>query len=148
MLLNKFVRKYYINDIVFNVKYHLKLMNYNSLQFFALPGDMSSGSRELLIALAYLISKDELNNIVLDEIKNTPLDNSYEFQTNLNMKNQKNLNISYDKQCKTTKDCEQLIKWLEGKISYNKQLSKEYNLCTDKLVKKVHYKFLYQFNLF
>lgn len=136
-LLNQFARKNYLNDTVYNVKYYLKLQKYNSLQFFALPNDKSQGSRELLIALAFLIAKDELNNIVYEEVNQSPFQNERNSKESFTLKNG-NLEYNYRNQCKTATDSENLVKWLKGRIAYNKKLTQEYKSCSEKMVKKVN----------
>lgn len=138
-LLNKFAKKSYINDVVFNVKFYLKLKKYNSLPFFSLSNDRrcNDGSRELLIALSYLIANDELNAQIFDEIAKSPFNVDYDDLDLMKIdNNEKYLNVIND-QCKSSKDFDNLLKWIKGKIDYNKKLAMEYDTCSKKMAKKV-----------
>lgn len=137
-LLNKFSQKYYINNTVFNAKYNLKLLKYNSLQFFALPDDMSGGSRELLIAFAYLLGNGNLNSIVLEELKKSLLNKDFTPENDFIIKVNNVQRNSCNIECRTTMDCENLLEWIKGKIFYNRKLIEEYTSCSEKMAKKVN----------
>lgn len=112
------------------------------MPFFSLSNDRCNGSRELLIALAYLIAKDELNERVFDETKQSPINKDYEDVDVTKTNNTQYLNM-INNHCKSSKDADNLLKWINGKIDYNKKLALEYDSCADKMVKKVNFRLFF-----
>lgn len=126
------------DEIVLNVKRHfLKNLKYKSIQFYALPEDMSNGSRELLLAFAYLISHDYLNKHVKKVVSNSSL-NPY-YQPKLDDLQYKVENYTLNiKQIKNDDDFENALQWIEGRIKHNKKIISEYQTCLEKFSLKVN----------
>ncbi|KAK7873143.1 hypothetical protein R5R35_006365 [Gryllus longicercus] len=129
------VNIFYGENIVNFVKLNLALLKYDSLQFYSLPTDMSSGSRELLLAFAWLLaSQDILERATHRKIVNSNASREYahldfcEISTN-----ETDLNINI-KTLQSACDC---LLWYAGKISQNlraiDELGKEWMHITTKI---------------
>lgn len=108
-------------------------LDYNCVQFYSLPDSMNNGSRELLIALSFLIGKGLLTEKVRNEIENSPFHESYKFD--------KNVDVSYAdftyENLQDEKDLLNAKKWIEGKMKLNRKINSDYEQQINKLSSKV-----------
>ena len=66
-----------------SVKLTFALMEYNSIEFYCLPPDMSYGSRELLLAMGWLLLTSNVLGLSLSrKLRESPI--SMEFDMNVN----------------------------------------------------------------
>lgn len=71
------------DDVVSFVKLSFAMMKYNSIEFYCLPPDMSSGSRELLLAMGWLmLISDVLEVSTNRKLRESPM--SMEFDVKVN----------------------------------------------------------------
>ncbi|XP_018569533.1 uncharacterized protein C14orf80 homolog [Anoplophora glabripennis] len=115
------------------IKDHMKSLNYSSTLFYILPGDFSSGSRELLLAIAFIIAKD-LSNLINEEIKQSPFDDSFSLIDLEDVAIQKPEvpNMMGDT------DMKNYIMWLKGRTRQNKKMTKEYETQITKIYEKLN----------
>ncbi|KAF2901761.1 hypothetical protein ILUMI_04419 [Ignelater luminosus] len=131
ILLSNMINLPSTDEIVLNVKRHFLNLKYKSLQFYALPEDMLNGSRELLLAFAYLVSQDYLNKYVKTMVSNSSL-NPY-YQPKIEDLQYKVENYTFNlKQIKSDNDFENALQWIEGRIKHNKKIMSEYQTCFEK----------------
>jgi hypothetical protein len=70
-------------DVVSFVKLSFAVMEYNSIEFYCLPPDMSSGSRELLLALGWLLLTSNVIEVSVNrKLRESPT--NMEFDVNVN----------------------------------------------------------------
>lgn len=134
-LLSKFPDKIATSNIVRNTKLYLAKNKYQSIEFFGLTENMSDGSRELLLALGFLISTGSLHNIVNKEIRNCPFDPSYSpVLRNGNFSKQYNME---DFKISTKNDLKNVTQWIDGKIKFSERMVFDYEIQLKKLETKV-----------
>lgn len=124
------------DDLQF-VKMSFLVLGYENFEFYSLPSDMSSGSRELLIAFSWLIAKTNiLESIVQQKVLESPLISEYgntwreQFEASFTS-NQK-------ADVKSDNDCMQYILLMAGKINHNLKIITETSQELINLVSKVH----------
>ncbi|KAB0804574.1 hypothetical protein PPYR_01544 [Photinus pyralis] len=126
------------NTVTYVKSYFLKVLKYKSLHFYSLPEDMSCGSRELLIALAYLIANEFLNNRIQDIINKSVFNPNKQSHsspdTSSDSKEDSNIVV---KQIKNNEDLENMMQWIDGQIEYNNRQCWEYQEAIKKLLLKV-----------
>ncbi|XP_021925044.1 uncharacterized protein LOC110832394 isoform X4 [Zootermopsis nevadensis] len=81
------------DDVVSFVKLSFAMMKYNSIEFYCLPPDMSSGSRELLLAMGWLmLISDVLEVSTNRKLRESPM--SMEFDVKVNQVHESTVNSS------------------------------------------------------
>ncbi|KAF5280073.1 hypothetical protein FQA39_LY18157 [Lamprigera yunnana] len=124
-LLSKILNLPENKNIVQAVKYYfLNVLKYKNLNFYALPENMSSGSRELLLAFGFIFGNDHLNNTV----KNLIADSLFNYNMTLTRDDQfEPKKYTFSPKCiKTKNDFENVLKWINGQIVLNQREYKEY----------------------
>lgn len=119
--------------LVERVKLNFAVNNYKCVEFYALPQDYSSSSRELLIALAWLISNTNvLSKLVEQKLSNYTI--NYEFpEKQFSKDNESKIYLSNDK------DAIRYISLLMGKINNNLRVINECDRKTIHNMKKVNF---------
>ncbi|XP_049960467.1 tubulin epsilon and delta complex protein 1-like isoform X2 [Schistocerca serialis cubense] len=111
------------DDIQF-VKMSLLVLGYENFEFYSLPSDMSSGSRELLIAFSWLIAKTNvLESIVQQKVLESPLVSEYGNTQHVQLETSVTSNQKAD--VKNDNDCMHYILLMAGKISHNLKIITE-----------------------
>ncbi|XP_047115145.1 tubulin epsilon and delta complex protein 1-like isoform X1 [Schistocerca piceifrons] len=124
------------DDIQF-VKMSLLVLGYENFEFYSLPSDMSSGSRELLIAFSWLIAKTNvLESIVQQKVLESPLVSEYGNTQHVQLETSVTSNQKAD--VKNDNDCMHYILLMAGKISHNLKIITETSKEMISLVSKVH----------
>lgn len=110
----------------------MKVLNYSSKLFYTLPEDFSSGSRELLLAITFIIAKD-LPNLINEEIKQSPFDDSFSLidLDNIDIHKPEVPNMMSES------DMKNYIMWLKGRTQQNKKMTEEYDTQISKIYEKV-----------
>ena len=71
------------DDVVSSVKMSFALLEYNSIEFYCLPPDMSCGSRELLLAMGWLLLTSNVLELSMSrKLRESPM--NMEFDVNIN----------------------------------------------------------------
>lgn len=111
----------------------MKSLSYTSTLFYVLPEDFSSGSREVLIAIAFIIAKN-LPDLINEEIKRSPFDDSFSLidLENIDIHKPEVPNMTGDK------DKKNYVMWLKGRTRQNKKMTQEYDSQITKIYDKVH----------
>lgn len=132
-------------NIVQCVKYHFASLLYRNAEFYALPDDMSYGSRELLLAFSWLLCKNQvLENHLKQELSKSDI--SKEF--NLRFLNRSDNNEPLPT-LQTIEDYFNYIMRLSGRINDNIKKLNEYKtktLCLTTKVNVFRAFFLFVFN--
>lgn len=96
---------------------------------------MSSGSKELLLVLGFLLSKGYLNNLVAEELISTP------FNTNLDLYlfSQDNFQENYLEMfsLRDENDLLSCMEWLKGRIIINERIQRDYEEKAEEIKEKV-----------
>lgn len=121
------------------VKFQLVLKGYNSSEFYSLPTDNTTGSRELLLALMWVIAKENALSVLTQEcVRRSPLCREYpdiaEQQTSGNKQNVHGLKTE-SKQLLNLEDQINYCLWLANRIRYN--LNQIHDL-EDQRIKNTH----------
>ena len=131
-VLNKFSRDKVKDDVVDNAKMFMYGLGYNSLEFYCLPSNCTRNSRELLLALGFILAKGSLADVIDKEVQMTPFHESYV------LRNEEPSNERFiEKQLKSHLDKLNATKWMKGKIAVNERMIEEMRGGSDKLLKKV-----------
>lgn len=119
------------------VKDHMKSLNYSSKLFYVLPEDFSYGSRELLIAIAFIVAKI-LPDMINEEIKQSPFDDSFCLidLESFDVHKPEIPNMAVEK------DMKNYIMWLKGRTRQNEKMTEEYDTQITNIYHKVGF-FLY-----
>ncbi|KAF5304933.1 hypothetical protein FQR65_LT00817 [Abscondita terminalis] len=113
-------------NFVHQIKRHfLSVVKYKNAHFYALPEDMSSGSRELLLAVAYLLAQNYLNKNVMKIVSNSLFNSNIKFEDDNEINTPSKYTFDLD-QIKTEDDVENALKWIDGQIAYNEREYQEY----------------------
>lgn len=131
-MLNKFAQDKLTDDVVNNAKMFIHSLGYNSLEFYCLPSNCAGNSRELLLALGFILGKGFLSHVINKEVQMTPFHESYILQ-NEEPNNQRFI----EKQLKSHLDKLNATKWMKGKIAINERIIQEVRDGSNKLLKKV-----------
>ncbi|KAK4885383.1 hypothetical protein RN001_001654 [Aquatica leii] len=124
ILLGKILNLPQSGNIVQSIKtYFLKVLKYRNAHFYAVPNNMSSGSRELLLAFAYLVGKNYLNKHLINLISNSLFNPDLQLEDNEVCLNNCSLNLN---QIKNERDFKNMLKWIEGQIIFNHREYQEY----------------------
>ncbi|KAJ8924520.1 hypothetical protein NQ315_007318 [Exocentrus adspersus] len=115
------------------IKNHMKTLNHTSEMFYCLPEDGSTGSRELLIAIAFIVAKN-LPNLINEEIKYSPLDDYCSLIDAQNIQ----VSIPQVPDCMDKDSMKNYIMWLKGKTQQNNRMTEEYKNQTTKIYEKLN----------
>jgi hypothetical protein len=71
------------DDVVHSVKMSFAVMQYNSIEFYCLPPDMSSGSRELLLAMGWLMLISNILEVSTNmKLRESPMNMEFDVKIN------------------------------------------------------------------
>jgi hypothetical protein len=71
------------DDVVSSVKFSFAAMEYNSIEFYCLQPDMLSGSRELLLAMGWLMLTSNVLEVSTNrKLRVSPMNMEYDFKVN------------------------------------------------------------------
>lgn len=101
-----------------SIQHHFyKDLNYRSVEFYKLSEDKLKGSRELLLALAFILAQNYLNKHIANVIENSLLNPKISTNTDKPYEAKK---YTFDlKQFKNDNDYTNAIEWMEGVTSNN-----------------------------
>ncbi|XP_025837255.1 uncharacterized protein LOC108740483 isoform X2 [Agrilus planipennis] len=112
------------------IKDFLNKLGYTRSKFYDLDLN-TTNARELLFALAFIISKGELDRIVKKKCQKSL------FHIDSTLRDSKNdINFSLNA-LKDENDLANSIEWIKGKANYNKTVAKEYELSINNVLEKL-----------
>ncbi|XP_021925042.1 uncharacterized protein C14orf80 homolog isoform X2 [Zootermopsis nevadensis] len=124
------------DDVVSFVKLSFAMMKYNSIEFYCLPPDMSSGSRELLLAMGWLmLISDVLEVSTNRKLRESPM--SMEFDVKVNQET-KSVPLQPVFKAGSLESTLNSILWAAGKIRHNVNAIAETNQARVTFANRVH----------
>lgn len=124
------------------MKLQFALLGYKNIQFYCLPEDMSSGSRELLIAFSWLLQTDKLlDNMLKRKLQNSDISKDFDLDIFNNQPQEQIPKLS------SIEEYYNYILWISGRINNNLKQISEYKLRTLQFTNKViiYFEFFYYF---
>ena len=71
------------DDVVSSVKMSFALLEYNTVEFYCLPPDMSYGSRELLLAMGWLLLTSNVLELSMSrKLRESPMNMEFDVNDN------------------------------------------------------------------
>ncbi|KAJ8973827.1 hypothetical protein NQ317_009472 [Molorchus minor] len=115
------------------IKKYMESINYTSAYIYQLPEDFSSGSRELLLAIAFLVAKN-LKNLIKEEIDKSPFGISFCL---LDMEDLQTVIAPEPSVITNKREYDQFILWMKGRVQQNRKMCTEYETQISKMCCKL-----------
>ncbi|CAH0550490.1 unnamed protein product [Brassicogethes aeneus] len=132
-ILGKLTNNTYTN--IPSIKYYMTSLKYPRENFQNLPENMSKGSKEVLLAISFILN-EKIDDFVKVEIENCPLNPDYDF-LGVNddiCDDEEKVVLSH---LTSENDCKQYLMWVKGKLGQSVKQIEEYDVQNKTLVDKL-----------